>query len=376
MDESLITLSQLDEEGIPEVYFGTSKVEFRQLGEGSTHKAARKEARSLANFFSPLFDFKIGTRYIYHTQKGMVFTETEFPDGGIFYLGSRTTNGVRLDPSKPIQFVGGMCIGGSSTLIGVDEDDNQHNILERETPEKLQQPIVDIKCQTRISVYEADTILKLTSLMSALANGMNDGQKNRLTFHLPIPEYLLYILQYYQNGVLDQGQASEIAKIIRKRGHGLKVMLQKRFSGISGLDEVIISSPLEDYIPDDFLLLSATSLDQMASDLASQDPLWKSIIYSTQPETWTDLADCSYQSLYLRLSQEAHGYNLVGVENPEELSILLAAKKTASGIEQPFSMACLYPHSHVFTTSGTPKRLFRHKSISPLRDIKKVLIQY
>ncbi len=370
--EQLVTLKQIT--GNSNFQFGFSEIEVNQIGEGGKHKSARKELRDLSRKIGSLNYIETGPHYIHHTENGNIFMETLFPGNHLFYLNNRAVDFDQIDPEKNIRFIGGTCIGGSTTATGFDSKSHQYFLLESDMPNKLNSSIHELKLDACLSVYEVDTIKKLTGLIDAISSSNNTNKS--VVFHIPIPEYLLYILQYYQKGVLSKDQSYELASFIQQRGLGLSKIISTRLQHITNEGEIQLTSPLNFLLDENIFAFTSASFKDIITFL-SKNLLWNYVIQSTKPQTWNDLANCSYQVFYLQQAQiTSQKANLIGIENPEEMSILLAAKKTAATFNLPLSILCLYPHSFVVTTVGEPRRLYRHQSDKLITDLVKTVHEY
>lgn len=357
---SLTTLDQLTSGKVSDVYFVNSPVTVRQIGPGKEHKSARQDQRRLTDLLSSSFNLTVGDNYLHHGGEiGTTFMQVDFPQEKTFYVARKPDHQMIFDPGKPFQIVSGMCLGSSNCLAGYGASGQVYDLLERGKSEKILEKIDNIQYNNSLTVYETDTLVKLLLFMNALDQNIKTGAPLSVSFHLPIPEYLLYGVAYYQNGIMNAEQFELFTKVIKERGAGLKKMIGKRLAAT--IHESYIGSPLEQLVnvsPSD---LSRLDLNDVLNDLSQTNELWQLLLMHEQPQTWGQLSDISYKYMYLHRAVISTGSaNLLAIEHPDETQIFLGSKKIAELYSLPFQLAALYIHSHVFTHTGKPRKLFRH----------------
>jgi len=347
--------------------FGKSPVSIETVGQGKIHKDARQACTALNYFFSSVgVTHTIGPQYLQHQLNHAVFAETHIGSDKPLYVGIKTvTVGVEANIPTPqpgqVHIIGGMCIGGSETITGVDKDGNKHALLESDVPSTLNVPVTKLQYNPKPTLYEVDTIGRTTHIINEMiSNGIHDDNAS-VFWHVPLPEYTLYLKQYMDSGVLNREQAQMLMGRLKQRAE----VLTNWFTDKLHVKNVCVGSPLEQVIQPHVLFDQTSNLESILARLYS-DPTWKSIIDFTQISSWTQLADASYTCMYLQQAAQTGGApQLVGVENPDEAKILSEAKKVAIASNIPFGMTCLYPHPSYLENQATPARMYRHKSTQP-----------
>ena len=363
MSGEITSITHLDST-IPAL-FGTSPVSIETVGEGKKHKDARQAHKALDSFFSTAgVIHTIGLQYLQH-QNHAVFPETSIGSDKPLYVGIKTVTVGESNIPTPqpgqVHIIGGMCMGGSETITGVDRDGNKHALLESDVPDTLTVPMKNLQYNPKPTLYEVDTIGRTTHFINTmLSNGMH-ADNTSVFWHVPLPEYTLYLKQYMDSGVLSAEQAQMLMGRLEQRAK----VLTNWFTDKLHIKSVSVGSTLEQVIHPHVLFDQTCSLESVLAQLHS-DPTWKSIIDNTQISSWTQLADASYTCMYLQQAAQTGGASqLVGVENPDEAKILSEAKKIATASNTPFSMTGLYPHPSYLENQATPARMYRHKSTQP-----------
>lgn len=342
--------------------FGKSAVTNKLMSEGKEHKEARQCYSKLANLFCHLgIPFLIGSDYLQHNQNHNVYLQITIGEHR-YFLGVQETGNI-IGKSA---IVGGTCIGGSETIIGFDEKGNEHSLLESDIPDTLNVPVTKILMNPKPTLYEIDSISRISTFVKNLT--LNNPNKISMFWHIPLPEYLLYLKQYYDSKVITKKQGLEIGQFLFKKVLFLSKWLTKN---ISGKIDVKCGSPLTKFISLENLF--EENLESVLYKLSLEDQLWKILIADNEVTTWIGLADLSYAYMYLKESTKYEW--ILGVENPEESKIFSQAKKLANKSNIPFNMTCLYIHPSYLEASAFPARLYRHKKTIP-DEVKHIYHSY
>lgn len=345
--------------------FGKSAIALKNIGEGKEHKEARQVKSKLTGILSLLgINHCVGSDYLEHAANHTPYIDVRIGDS-YFFIGTKSVSDLPADSAVQIpdlvKLIGGTCIGGSETIKGIDAVGSVHSLLESDVPDTLNSPVEQLIFNPKPTIYEIDTIERTSSLINSMVeNGMKEGKQVSMYWHVPLPEYILYMKQYFDSGVLNQNQCSELIASLEKKAGILKAWLTRRLK--PKLMEIEFGSPLESILLGNNIFDDQFTLENVLSQLCC-DPLWKSIIANSSITTWTQLADASYSYMYLQ--QSSHKGITIGIENPEEGKILSVAKGYAKQSGTPFNMTCLYPHPSFLETGTIPARLYRHKMTIP-----------
>jgi len=356
-EQTIIPISDMPDSG---GFFGNNQVTLKQLAGGPDHKEARQVGHKLSDILARLdVQHKMGTEYLDHKNYAP-FVDVQIGNNNYFFIGTRSA-GDDIDPeSHTIKIVGGTCIGGKETISGFDKAGNVHSLLESEVPDTLDEQINSLVLNPKPTLYEVDIIERTTKFIKALMNGgMSPKHDVSLYWHVPYPEYLLYLKQYYDSGVLTDVQCKELATFLKKKTSVLEDWFSNKLK--KQINPIQFGSPLENIITPVNLFEKHLDLEDTL-EMLKQDKLWNSIINTTMISSWTQLADASYSYMYL---QQSDGQTTIGIEDPGEGKILSVAKKMAQKSGIPFNMTCLYPHPGVLEGVSKPARLYRHQKTIP-----------
>lgn len=356
MNENIVPIALLPESG---GMFGNNHVMLKTLASGPDHKEARQVGHKLTDIFARLgVQHVMGNEYLEHKNYAP-FVDVKIGNGNCFFVGVKSTGEDIDSKTHAVKIVGGTCIGGKETITGLDKVGKAHSLLESEVPDTLTEQIKSLILNPKPTLYEVDMIERTTKFIQALMEGEAMKHDVSLYWHVPYPEYLLYLKQYFDSGVLSENQCKELAIFLKKKTSVLETWFSNKLK--KQVNSIQFGSPLENIITPVSLFKDHLELEDTLEKL-KQDKLWRNIIDTTIISTWTQLADASYSYMYL---QQSDGQTTIGIEDPGEGKILSVAKKMAQKGNIPFNMTCLYPHPGVLEGESKPARLYRHQNTVP-----------
>ena len=168
----------------------------------STDKATRKMITQINTTLTPRFPLQTtGEAVEFHTLRYAKLVDSA--DRPQLTAALRVTSpDYVLLPGQPVKTVSGMCLFGASGLIGIGQSGRQFSLADPvELKAGLPEPIREIVEIPFLHPSETETILQVTRALRLLA-----GEGVDCFFHLPTPEYKLYLLEPFQQGKLTADQ--------------------------------------------------------------------------------------------------------------------------------------------------------------------------
>jgi hypothetical protein len=323
----------------------------------------RKLSAKAGGIFRAFPDVIIGSDVgIKHETSGLVFADLVV--GGSRYLvGCGETGNGPLVPGIPVDVVTGTCLFGVDSVLGwvglTAYPMTAPPVVHEWNPAN---PIDDVTTDTRMHVYEAETLARLGSFVRAFAGLQGQGPVH-VRAHIPGPEYDAYGLSLYARGLLSAELYARYREAVQRRARLIGEMLEWSFMGAT---EVTLTSPLSLLDNIDIFGVPPADLPRMVHDAArQQDPLWASLLAGKSPSFRT-LINASYVYHYIAAANQAErqAHQMVLVENPEEEKIYRHAREERgrAGIWLNGTPG-FYVHPHVVATRtvfGDGDRVLRH----------------
>lgn len=338
-------------------------------------KGARNMARKMTNHLAGRFDIQFSGRAMNFS--GRDFAEVSCSSDSNFVAFTSTGNG-RVGESQKINFIAGMCLFGADNLTGIDERGSRISLTDPYSPDPLGL-ITDISDNPFPHPSEIESILRTTGAISGLAESDISLQYDKLFFHLPIPEYFMYLLDRVERGQLESHLADFTSDTIIGRGNQIANILARR---IPEHIEVIFTSPLNDLGQ---LILDSqftTTLDEVVRFLYETDDLMARLLDFHPPSCFGDINYLSYTHLYhevnaLSVLEESA---CLAVEESKESRILTETKKQSQELGIDLAMGVIYVAPKIISRRGLHNLndLFMHDTSndSMLNQLKSVVRAY
>ncbi|MDF1795043.1 MAG: hypothetical protein P1U63_00760 [Coxiellaceae bacterium] len=205
-------------------------------------------------------------------------------------------------------FVSGSCLFGDH-LIGLTNTGESIVMtdMDMNLPEGM--IIESVVAKSKHHAYEL-LIHQQLDLMWPMMQAMSTDDVT-LQFHLPVPEYILFGIELYQNGKMSLQALQNYVTAVVEKGYTHKILLNA-FKQITGC-HVVVSSPLDCLALE---TLKALSLDELATAASCinattiYDDLKKSAHWFAinQAAPATSLSDISYQSYAVHVAMHTHDH--------------------------------------------------------------------
>lgn len=327
---------------------------------------------------------KIGARFpIQTTGKAIGYIGREFVEisnninSCLVSLSSVGESAIR--PGQSVQLISGTCLFGATGLKGLDQNKFESNLADPLAHDPVT-PIAELSQMPTMHPSEAESALRLTQAIAILTGTAAPAEvKDRLNFHLPIPEYLLYLLDLKDKEVLTPELAMAGAELVMARARTVVGLFVKRLPPTL---EVNITSPLNSIIKPLLEARFELKLENLTKFLSDQDGLWNQLLQTFPPASFDELNYLSYDCLYHQVQAQAQtaGQGCLAVEESKEGKILTEVKKQSQVLNTTLQMNVLYLAPKLVTTNGFhgKNELFMHDTAkdSLLRQLKTVVNIY
>lgn len=348
-----------------------------QLLEVGDHKSLRKMANRMQRKLGGRLNIDFSGKAV--TLGGRNFIEIQDEIGDTSFISLSSVGVSEFSPKSELNIISGTCLFGVTGLEAFDRLGEVYSLTD---------PLADLSSVKFESVEEmatvhpseAESVLRISQALKILFQEKeNAGDQFVLYFHLPLPEYLLYLVEHFQSGALSVELALEASEMVIERSKMVEKMFVKRIP--EGLPMKVVS-PLEAIAPMVIDKDFDVSLEQMLEKLSSGDKLWEGLINNFSPRSFVELNYLSYSYLYHSVQEvsKEEGSELIVVEESKEAIILNQAKKQAAALGRQLRLNALYVAPKVLTVSGRHGKteLFMHDTHEEeiLPQLKSVVSAY
>jgi len=347
----------------------------------ASDKATRRMITQMQTTLGERFSLEMGSDALEYG--GLRFLELGSPGTDVSLRAAiRTENKqYRLLPGQDVEIISGMCLFGASGLSGRFSDGTSVSLTNPYELRELQSTqFADVEENMLLHISEASSILRITQALNLLADAQREnGKTGRLTcnFHLPVPEYELYMLDLVQKGAMSSEQFDRTVQRVQNRAGNLARIVEKRTPQDMG---VRFFSPFDGLLPLLEQKGSRTTLED-CKQVLRQDPVLRDLLECNPPKGIGNLPNYSFVAGYLQtvLETQAQGKGCLAVEIAEEQPILQKSQEKAVNLGIRCDMAAMYLLPNVLTTRGMNGKeledLFMHRpnGVPPLEELKFVV---
>lgn len=337
--------------GSASAFFGRASIFFENE---LTSKNAVESAQTLnacvqAGILKP--DTLVGQKVIRH-DNGLSFVELTVGEGQNTFNTSakvlspnprkflETGDLAQLTDAQKITIISGQCLFSAPTALAHLADGSTAELCNPGQLEKISSRVVGISVDDRIQAYEADSVLRLTSVMSSVNS---DGREVEVALNVPKVEYYFYILDAFEKGFIGPDLAARWFELVDARAEKMENLIRKRVPedfSIRGVNPLnCIENKLKRMVKGD----EKDILQKTIANLRNQNIFWNFGIGRNVPERFADISHLSYVMANLFVTQDETTLP-IAIENPEETPIVRNLKKTLGEIG--LTMILLYPHSN------------------------------
>lgn len=336
-------------------------------------KSFLKMARRIDYKLGGRFDLKTTGQVLSHNGRNYIEVGSK---SGTTLMSLSSVGDSTLSPDKPVRMISGTCLFGATGLKGMDRMGEVYYLADP-LAKVLKERIVSIEEMKEVHPSEVESTLRLAQAFAVLDESSKVRGKDVLHFHLPVPEYLLYLLQYFNDGGLSEELVDKGVDLVVARGEKVKQLFTNRLPANL---KVEVHSSLDSVLPDLLARGAGLGLSEITSLLARRDSLWAKLLAHTRPGDFRVLNDLSYTHMYHKAHQQAQleGVGCMAVDESKEGPIFTEVKSQAKAMNKPMKMNALYiaPKTISIDALHGKTELFMHRTESePLLMQLKQIVQ-
>jgi hypothetical protein len=305
---------------------------------------------------------------IFH-DNGNAFVEMEADSRRFFVMARSPINEKPLSETMGgqvprIRLISGPCLFSSNSVSALAEDGSSFAITKPGT--EVDAPVTSVDINPHLSVYETESIVRLSQFMSTLVNSAN---VESVFLNIPKVEYYNYVLDAYEKQYFSSEQVLDWFAQVDKRSERVQNLMRKRIKGRIAKSVPIMTKqplqPIEDYLKSSIADNEVPQVFEAATYLSQGSRLWQKVLSIRQPETWYDINFLSYAVAELETAEVLHGEPIfaIAVENPTESKIYSTAKnlwKEMPHAGEMYNLVGLYPHEQVLPIDQNAERTMYH----------------
>ncbi|HZZ98661.1 MAG TPA: hypothetical protein VFG51_01885 [Candidatus Saccharimonadia bacterium] len=328
----------------------------------STDKATRKMIAQMTRTLLPRFPLQpTGDAIEYKSMRFLKMRNPCVANAEMLGAVRVTEPEFALQPGVPVEIISGMCKFGATGLTGKLPDGTRPSLVDPYEPSFGGQALTEIKETWFLHPSELENLVRLTNTFDTLtAGGAAENGGAILRFHIPEPEYKLYMLGRVKRGEMSRKQFVETVAKIERRAQKLGEMVKKRVNF-----SVTVHSPLSP-LNDLIARKDAMTTFQDCIDTLSRDAFWHLALQVVRPPGFQELNNMSYCMGYLLTARNAalRGAQPLAIDTSEEQPIFDHAIEMANRMGKSFKMATLYVPPIALTKTGLHGKedIFMHES--------------
>jgi len=349
-------LSALSGQEFVQPEFGRTKILFETVENSKSAKESSDTLNACIKAGIIRQDAVVGINSLRHESTGTTFVELKTDDKETAYNVSAKI--VAPDPRRFLEsgelgkltdatdftIISGPCLfsaaGGATAELA---NGTAIDICNPGALDSVNAPIKNIQVDRRLQAYEADSILRLSKIMSAVNS---NGRNVELALNIPRVEYYFYVLDAYEKGKISSELATKWFDLVDERSQRIEELIKRRVPEDFGVRRLGPLDCIETKVRSTLKAGQKGVFEKTINQLRNQNIMWRFAIDNSCPLNFVDISHLSYIMAYIKMAQDEDKFT-IAVENPEETPIYRNVKKLLNGI--PIKMLLLYPHSN-----GTP----------------------
>ncbi|MBX7144057.1 MAG: hypothetical protein K1X79_06375 [Oligoflexia bacterium] len=248
-----------------------------------------------------------------------------------------------------IRLLTGLCLWSTETARVIVGSGKSLPIVDPK--QAIDEAVVDLQVTSDLSLYELDSLNRLSGLLSSIA--IAEKRPIDLALNIPRLEYYLYLLPAFGKGLVsvqlfrrwcelvEARRACLIRELCVRLPSGLKVQTIDPLLGIEPTIARIVESGCKD---------SEQEINAACQALSQSSSIWNQVLKQEvpAPRTWTDLNTLGYAVAVLESADE-RGVSLIAVENRHEARIYEKVEALNRKINKSINLVVLLSHEQVMT---------------------------
>lgn len=265
----------------------------------------------------------------------------------------------KLGPSiEKVDYITGSCLWSSGTAQARTADGKLVTLVDPKRP--IREKIVNLELDEVMTVYETDTINRLSGVIASL--GTENSPARKVFLSIPKTEYKLYLFEALRDGHMSLELFAKWCREVELRHVRVKELLCAKLP--AHLSKIVLDplqplEPLVEEILGGNLQAGDAALKAAKNILSAASPLWaEALRIHTKGGgdiSWADLAYISYALAELTAADisEEKGKLCVAVDNRHEVRIFERAEKLNAILKVPVRLLVLISHELVQVKQGT-----------------------
>lgn len=227
-------------------------------------------------------------------------------------------------------------------------------------------PVVDIEVDTRSTLYEHDTVYKLTHTIKQVLQSYSNPI--RVSLNLPQVEYYLYLLEAYNHGFISADLLLKWFSIVDVRYAKNLFLYQSAMQAVMQGYAFYTVEPLsfiKPYIMNLVKQRKKVAFSDILVWVSKSKTLYGDIVLKVtgtpfEPKTFMELADLSYVVALMTDDLCTSNHLTLMVDNPQEAKIYSRMKQISGCLQHSPNIVGLYPKSKIvqYDQSGSIHNLF------------------
>jgi hypothetical protein len=319
---------------------------------------------------------RLGTVFLQHRKNGGRFFEYNSEISRTFhYLKVRGTDKMLASP-QALRFVSGPCLFSISGAQVIHKGGSMTTITKPD--ELINKPVEGLQIQECITLYELESIERLTRTIGEYTKGIN--VPSRVAVNIPRTEYYIYVLDAFEKGLIGIDNALEWFDQVDKRSERMRGLFTSRLRTNAATADITLSNlndSLADFVRDHVSRGIRPPLDKMIGMYAYQNKISSALVQMYQPRSYQDLNNLGY--LYEEvINGVEEGVSCVVIENPADEKIYVECDRAAKELKRlniTINTMAVYPYPQVIMTNDD-RGLYFLPGTPTLSQVKPVLSQY
>jgi hypothetical protein len=261
-----------------------------------------------------------------------------------------------LSQFSSVSVTSGPCLFSTGTLKATGIDGGDISILQRDEP--IPSKITSIEVDPELSLYEWDTITRLTFLIEGLSQAIGHWPI-QVTLDVPRIQYYFYLLDANYQGLIDAETLFRWFELVDQRHESVCQSMEARLGGLR-VKRAEAMRHVEETLTQSVRGGEILRVKTVSDLLASADPLWRSLLDLERPGQYNQILNLSYVYEQLQAgSGLGRGASLgVAIEHANErktfrFSRKLAGRLAAKDGDFGWSMIGLYSKSRIFSAGDS-----------------------
>ena len=346
-----------------------------------------KSVRKMANNFIDLQQFgvisrklRLGSAAILDEHSTSTYIEAINEKENGLFLKIRLGESSLPNEVKNINVLTGICLFNT---VGAQVETVDRTFSLTNPYEEISQKALRIKIKNQLTLYEVETITRLTQAINMITSGQDNI--DNIFVHIPRVEYYTYILDGYEKGYITSSDALRWFDEVDNRAERVFSLLSRRLEKRTIVSVISPLAPIEEYLKQTIENGEIPKIGKAVKILRQSEGLIAEATSLVSLNAFAELNYISYQSAVLTSGYTGRwGPDVVGViiDNPSEEAIMINATRLSrniGGLDESFNMVGMYIHPKVLIDApkgSLERQLYFYQDEVDLATVRNVLKIY